>query len=267
MSWQRSCSLKEAVGYKVLYPLAASLDPWPLWGRGGFPSKKAFLLTQLWSHGVKGRGSLHVQRYGLRSHRACRELGRSGLTPEKWVTASEAGSGPGGWSVLLAAEDRGSATLLAFCLHSVDWAVKSRLLQKRIGHSQESMHRAMEKQIRYCNTREHKANLEVTCKRTQHRVSALLGALWSTKKDWEVCRHFFFFPIFKIKSIFVWYFECSKHADSSFPWFCWRACGRRTQQNTSSFLSVFIWEKQCLDFEQSLFSHLMLLRMSVLKRC
>ena len=57
----------------------------------------------------------------------------------------------------------------------------------------ESVYRAMEKQIRYCNTREHKANLEVTCKRSQHQVSALFGALWCTKKDWEACRLFFFF--------------------------------------------------------------------------
>lgn len=28
MGWQRSCTLKEAVGYKLLDPLAASVDPW-----------------------------------------------------------------------------------------------------------------------------------------------------------------------------------------------------------------------------------------------
>lgn len=55
-----------------------------------------------------------MQRYGLRSHRACRELGCSGLTPEKWVTASEAGSGPRGWNVLLAAEDQGLSRAACF---------------------------------------------------------------------------------------------------------------------------------------------------------
>lgn len=74
----------------------------------------------------------------------------------------------------------------ALCLHSGDEAVKKPIASeanRSLLVRQESMHGAMEKQIRYCNTEERKANLEVTGKRTHHWVSALVGTLWCMKKD------------------------------------------------------------------------------------
>lgn len=82
--------------------------------------------------------------------------------------------------------ERGSAVRRAHCLHSGDEAVKKPIASeanRSLLVRQESMHGAMEKQIHYCNTEEHKANLEVTCERAHHWVSALFGTLWGMKKD------------------------------------------------------------------------------------
>lgn len=75
---------------------------------------------------------------------------------------------------------RGSAVC---CLLSGDKTVKSRLLEEQIGRSDRSVHGVLEKQIGYFNTKEHKANLEVICKRAHGWVPALFGTLRRTKKD------------------------------------------------------------------------------------
>lgn len=82
--------------------------------------------------------------------------------------------------------EQGLTVRRALCLHSGDEAVKKPIASeanRSLLVRQESMHGAMEKQIRYCNTEERKANLEVTGKRTHHWVSALVGTLWCMKKD------------------------------------------------------------------------------------
>lgn len=139
------------------------------------------------------------------------------MTPRKRVQVRGGGSS---WPQ----SSRGSAVLV-LCLHSGDGAVKSRLLQKGTGHSQ---------------TREQWKNkfVIVTPESIKQTGSDLQkktapgfcagGCFMVGKEGLRSVQAFFYFSIFKIKSIFVWYFECSKHAGSSFPWFCWRACGRRT---------------------------------------
>lgn len=139
-------------------PLAPSLGPWPCCGRVGFrPSPST------------GTSTVSTSAWHSPSRQDRRRLGGPGLTGG-WATAPGAGGGPGGAG---GSADRAWSELCHGDCCGSEWVTRRG----------ESEHRAMEKQIRYCNAREHRANLEVTCGRAQHRAAALLGAVRRTEKD------------------------------------------------------------------------------------
>lgn len=106
--------------------------PWLFGEQDGFPSKPCCRQSCDPTRGrVGGSPRAALQSLSMLGLWGAPSLG---VDPQKGVTVSTAGSGLGvqGSSPL---RSGGSATPPALCLHGVDEAVKSRLLQKRIGHS------------------------------------------------------------------------------------------------------------------------------------
>ena len=138
----------------------------------------------VWARGGAATRGLDVGQWCCRAVGSLPHGMSAGLAPRPIRGQDECPSQSHGPSMGLpcaaGCRQRGSAVC---CLLSGDKTVKSRLLEEQIGHSDRSVHGALEKQIGYFNTKEHKANLEVICKRAHGWVPALFGTLRRTKKD------------------------------------------------------------------------------------